>query len=212
MTVNKVILVGNVGRDPEVRRTQNANPMATFSLATTERWRDRNSGEQREQTEWHRVVVWGRTAEVVENYVRKGSRLYVEGKLRTRKYQAQDGSERYTTEVNVSVDGTVQMLDKRGERGDAPPAPSGSDYPAEARRDGGNHGGGYGNNSSYSGGNNYGQGGGQSGNYPSNSASNSGYQNNASSPAPAPQTSNAPQPAPSAPAKDLPLVDDSIPF
>ena len=99
-SVNKVILVGNLGRDPEVRSTQDGTKVVNFSLATTETWRDRQSGERRERTEWHRVVIFNdRLGEVAERYLKKGSKVYVEGQLQTRKWQGQDGQDRYTTEV-----------------------------------------------------------------------------------------------------------------
>ncbi|CAG0912166.1 unnamed protein product, partial [Cyprideis torosa] len=105
--VNKVILLGNCGRDPEVRYTQSSQAVATLSLATTDRWKDRNTGQDSERTEWHRLVFWGRLAEVVAQYVKKGQQLYIEGRLQTRKWQGQDGQDRYTTEIVV---GEMQML------------------------------------------------------------------------------------------------------
>jgi single-strand DNA-binding protein len=115
--VNKVILVGNLGADPEVRHLENGVTVANFNLATTEYFRDKVSGERREQSEWHRVVVWRGLADVVEKYVRKGSKLYVEGKLRTRKWE-KDGIERYTTEIMAD---TLNMLDRpAGDAGGAP--------------------------------------------------------------------------------------------
>ncbi|MFB9886601.1 single-stranded DNA-binding protein [Balneatrix alpica] len=109
--VNKVILVGNLGADPEVRYMPNGNAVANISLATSESWKDRNSGQMQERTEWHRVVFFGRLAEVVGQYARKGSKLYVEGKLQTRKWQDQSGQDRYTTEVVVDMGGSMQFLD-----------------------------------------------------------------------------------------------------
>lgn len=108
--VNKVILVGNLGADPECRTFQNGDLVANFSLATSETWQDKNTGEQREKTEWHRCVVFRGLAGVVQQYVRKGSKLYVEGKLQTRKWQDQNGLDRYTTEIVVDE---LQMLDSR---------------------------------------------------------------------------------------------------
>ncbi|MEO5585498.1 MAG: single-stranded DNA-binding protein [Flavobacteriales bacterium] len=105
--VNKVILIGNLGADPEVRHLQNDVTVANFNLATSETYKDRQTGEKREQTEWHRVVVWRGLAEVVEKYVKKGSKVYVEGKLRTRKWE-KDGIERYTTEILAD---NLTMLD-----------------------------------------------------------------------------------------------------
>jgi len=111
--VNKVILIGNVGNEPDVRYMPSGDPVANLSIATSETWRDKNTGEQQERTEWHRVVFIGKLADIVRQYVHKGSKLYVEGQLRTRKWQAQDGQDRYTTEIVVSVGGTMQMLDSR---------------------------------------------------------------------------------------------------
>ncbi|MBM4210910.1 MAG: single-stranded DNA-binding protein [Gammaproteobacteria bacterium] len=108
--VNKVILVGNVGNDPEVRYTANGQAIANLSIATSEVWRDKATGEKQERTEWHRVVFFGKAAEIVRDYVKKGAKLYVEGALRTRKWEDKNGAERYTTEV-VSSD--LQMIDAR---------------------------------------------------------------------------------------------------
>ena len=112
-SVNKVILVGNLGRDPEIRSTQDGTRIATLNLATSETWRDRASGERKERTEWHRVVIFNeRLAEIAEKYLRKGSKIYVEGQLQTRKWQDQQGQERYTTEVVLSrFKGELTMLD-----------------------------------------------------------------------------------------------------
>tara|TARA_B100000575_G_scaffold291502_1_gene297607 strand:- start:929 stop:1393 length:465 start_codon:yes stop_codon:yes gene_type:complete len=107
--VNKVILVGNLGNDPEVRYMPNGNAVANVSLATSETWKDKSSGEQQEKTEWHRVVFFNRLAEIVEQYVKKGTKLYVEGRLQTRSWE-QDGVKRYSTEV---VANEMQMLDNR---------------------------------------------------------------------------------------------------
>lgn len=107
--VNKVILIGNLGADPEVRHLQNGAAVANFNLATTEIFKDKQTGERREITEWHRVVAWRWHAETAEKYLRKGSKLYVEGKLRTRKWQDKDGIERYTTEILVDE---MNMLDR----------------------------------------------------------------------------------------------------
>ena len=108
--VNKVILVGNLGNDPEVRYMPNGNAVANVSLATSETWKDKSTGEQQEKTEWHRVVFFNRLAEIVEQYVKKGTKLYVEGRLQTRSWE-QDGVKRYSTEV---VANEMQMLDTRG--------------------------------------------------------------------------------------------------
>lgn len=106
--INKVILVGNTGADPEVRYMQNGNAIATISIATSETWKDKQTGEKQEKTEWHRVVFFNKLAEIVAEYVRKGHKLYVEGSLRTRKWQDQQGQDRYTTEI---VANDMQMLD-----------------------------------------------------------------------------------------------------
>jgi single-strand DNA-binding protein len=115
-SVNKVILVGNLGRDPEIRFTQAGKKIANFSIATSDQWRDRQSGERRERTEWHRIVVFNEgLADVVERFVKKGSKLYIEGVLRTRKWQGQDGKDNYTTEIVLQgFDSNLTMLDTRG--------------------------------------------------------------------------------------------------
>lgn len=118
-SVNKVILIGNLGRDPEIRRTQDGRPIANLALATSETWRDRNTGERREKTEWHRVVVFSEgLCRVVEQYMKKGTKLYVEGQLQTREWEDQQGQKRYTTEVAIqNYGGTIEMLSGRGEGG-----------------------------------------------------------------------------------------------
>lgn len=135
-SVNKVILVGNLGRDPEIRSTQDGTRVANLSLATSESWRDKNSGERREKTEWHRVVIFNeRLVEVAEKYLRKGSKIYIEGQLQTRKWTDQSGQEKYTTEVVLQrFRGELTMLDTRG----------GGEQPgmAEASQDGPSYGGG----------------------------------------------------------------------
>lgn len=117
--VNKVILVGNLGQDPEVRYMPSGGAVANITLATSESWRDKATGEQKEQTEWHRVVLFGKLAEVAGEYLRKGSQVYIEGQLRTRKWTDQSGTEKYTTEVLVNVGGVMQMLGGR-QTGGAP--------------------------------------------------------------------------------------------
>ncbi len=112
--VNKVILIGNLGRDPEVRRSPSGTGVANVTLATTDTWRDRASGEMQERTEWHRVVFFGKLADIVGEYLRKGSKVYLEGRLQTRKWQDQNGQDRYTTEI---VANDMQMLDSRGTGG-----------------------------------------------------------------------------------------------
>lgn len=113
--INKVILVGNLGADPENRMSQAGNAITNISIATSESWKDKNTGQQQERTEWHRVVFFNRLAEVAAEYLRKGSKVYVEGALRTRKWQDQSGQDRYTTEV---VGSEMQMLDSRNSGGD----------------------------------------------------------------------------------------------
>lgn len=112
--VNKVILIGNLGQDPEVRYMPNGNAVTNVTIATSESWKDKQTGQQQERTEWHRVVFFGKLAEIAGQYLRKGSKVYVEGGLRTRKWQGQDGQDRYTTEVVVDINGQMQMLDGRG--------------------------------------------------------------------------------------------------
>ena len=115
-SVNKVILVGNVGRDPEIRSTQDGTKVANLSLATSENWRDKNTGERKERTEWHRVVIFNeRLADVVEKYVKKGAKLYIEGALQTRKWTDQQGVEKYSTEVVLQgFNSALTMLDRAG--------------------------------------------------------------------------------------------------
>jgi single-strand DNA-binding protein len=123
--VNKVILVGHLGSDPEIRYTQGGTPVGNFRLATTERWVNK-SGEKGERTEWHRIVVWGKLAEICSEYLKKGKQVYVEGRLQTRQWQDKDGNTRYTTEVNCQ---NMVMLGKAGDRTDVAAAPS---YPDSA--------------------------------------------------------------------------------
>ena len=108
--VNKVILIGNLGNDPDMRYMPNGEPVANISIATSETWNDKNTGEKRERTEWHRVVAYRKTAEIIGQYTRKGSKLYVEGKLQTRKWTDQSGQQRYTTEI---IADSIQFLDSR---------------------------------------------------------------------------------------------------
>lgn len=115
--VNKVILIGNLGVDPEVRYMPSGSAVANLRLATSETWRDKTTGEPQERTEWHRVAMFGKLAEIAGQYLRKGSKVYIEGKLRTRKWQGQDGQDRYTTEIVVDINGSMQMLDSRGGTG-----------------------------------------------------------------------------------------------
>ncbi|AZT82793.1 single-stranded DNA-binding protein [Marinobacter sp. NP-4(2019)] len=115
--VNKVILIGNLGQDPETRYTPNGNAVVNLNLATDESYKDRQTGQMVPKTEWHRIVMFGKIAEVAGQYLRKGSKVYIEGKLQTRKWQGQDGQDRYTTEVVVDINGQMQMLDSRGGEG-----------------------------------------------------------------------------------------------
>ncbi|MCF7978115.1 MAG: single-stranded DNA-binding protein [Chromatiaceae bacterium] len=146
--VNKVILIGNLGVDPEVRYLPSGSAVANLRLATSESWRDKTTGEPQERTEWHRVALFGKLAEIAGQYLHKGSKVYIEGKLRTRKWQGQDGQDRYTTEIVVDINGSMQMLDSRGGGASAGgggdgdygrPAGTGgsSSAPAPMREDGG---------------------------------------------------------------------------
>ena len=122
--VNKVILVGNLGQDPEVRYMPNGGAVANITLATSESWRDKATGEAKEKTEWHRVVIFGKLAEVAGEYLKKGSQIYIEGQLQTRKWTDQAGVEKYTTEIVVNVGGSMQMLGGR---------PSGDSQPSQGK-------------------------------------------------------------------------------
>jgi single-strand DNA-binding protein len=125
--VNKVILVGNLGGDPEIRYMPNGGAVANITIATSESWRDKATGEQREKTEWHRVALFGKLAEVAGEYLRKGSQVYIEGQLQTRKWQDQSGQDRYTTEIVVQgFNGVMQMLGGRAQGGAGPSAPNGN--------------------------------------------------------------------------------------
>ncbi|RTZ73672.1 MAG: single-stranded DNA-binding protein [Gammaproteobacteria bacterium] len=115
--INKVILIGNLGKDPETRYMPSGGAVTNITVATSETWKDKNTGEQQERTEWHRVVFFNRLAEIAGEYLKKGSKVYIEGSLRTRKWQGQDGQDRYTTEI---IANEMQMLDSRGGGGDAP--------------------------------------------------------------------------------------------
>ncbi len=152
-SVNKVILIGNLGADPEIRHTQDGRPIANLSIATSESWRDRNTGERKEKTEWHRVVIFSEgLAKIVEQYLKKGSKVYIEGQLQTRKWTDQSGNDKYSTEVVLSgFNGTLTMLDSRSGGGDGGGSSGG----------GGDFGGGYDSGSSGGGGGgNFGRGGG----------------------------------------------------
>ncbi len=136
--VNKVILIGNLGKDPETRYMPSGGAVANVTVATSENWKDKQSGEQKERTEWHNVVFYGKLAEIVGEYLRKGSQVYVEGSLRTRKWQDKEGKDRYTTEI---VADNMQMLGSRAGGGaaaaaDERPAPAAAAKPAAATADG----------------------------------------------------------------------------
>lgn len=118
--VNKVILIGNLGNDPETRFTPNGNAVCNMSLATDESYKDKQSGQMVPKTEWHRVVLFGKLAEIAGQYLRKGSKVYIEGKLETRKWQNNEGKDVYTTEVKVDINGQMQMLDGKPEGGSVP--------------------------------------------------------------------------------------------
>jgi single-strand DNA-binding protein len=147
-SVNKVILIGNLGRDPEIRTTQDGTKVANLSVATSENWRDKNSGERREKTEWHRVVVFNdRLVDVIERYLKKGAKVYLEGALQTRKWTDQSGAEKYTTEIVLQkYRGELTMLDGRsgGGGGDEMADAGGSYAGGSGGGYGGGSGGGYG--------------------------------------------------------------------
>jgi single-strand DNA-binding protein len=119
-SVNKVILIGNLGRDPEIRNTQSGSKVANFSIATSESWKDKQTGQKRERTEWHRISVFNdKLAEIIERYLKKGSKVYIEGSLQTRKWTGNDGVEKYTTEVVLQgFNGTLTMLDGKPQSSD----------------------------------------------------------------------------------------------
>ncbi|WP_444999880.1 single-stranded DNA-binding protein [Halomonas mongoliensis] len=141
--VNKVILIGNLGQDPEVRFMPSGAPVANLRLATTDTWMDKQSGQRQERTEWHNVVMFNKLAEIAQQYLKKGSKVYVEGRLQTRKWQGQDGQDRYTTEIVVN---DMQMLDSRGGGGDfqGGGAPQGGQYGGQYGGGAPQQGGGYG--------------------------------------------------------------------
>ncbi len=131
MALNKVLLIGNVGKDPEVRHLESGASIASFSLATTERFRDRNSGESKESTEWHNIVAWRQLADLAENYIRKGMQIYVEGRIHNRSWDDQSGVKHYVTEI---VADTIQLLGRRGDNPDAAAAPAAAPAPRPAQR------------------------------------------------------------------------------
>jgi single-strand DNA-binding protein len=144
-SVNKVILIGNLGADPEIRRTQDGKPIANLNIATSESWRDRNSGERKEKTEWHRVVIFNEgLCKVAEQYLKKGATVYIEGQLQTRKWQDKDGQDRYSTEVVLQgFNSTLTMLGGRGDGQGAGGGRGGSDYGGNAGGGSDNYGGDY---------------------------------------------------------------------
>ncbi len=136
--VNKVILVGNLGADPEIRYTPNNSAVANLSVATSESWVDKNTNQRQERTEWHRVVIFGKLADIAGQYLKKGSKVYLEGKLQTRKWQDQQGQDRYTTEIVVDgFGGQMQMLDSRSEGGGYQPQGDSGNYQQPSRQSGG---------------------------------------------------------------------------
>ncbi|AKX59382.1 single-stranded DNA-binding protein [Thiopseudomonas alkaliphila] len=196
--VNKVILVGNVGGDPDVRYMPNGNAVANITLATSESWRDKQTGQQQEKTEWHRIVFFGRLAEVVGQYVRKGSKLYVEGKLQTREWE-KDGIKRYTTEIVVDINGQMQMLDSRGSNEMGGGYDQSANYQGQANQ-----------GQNYGGQQNYGN---QAPQQPMGQQQYGGQLAPQQSQPMQQQQAPAPQPAPVAqPAPDYDNFDDDIPF
>ena len=189
-SVNKVILVGNLGRDPETRTFPSGDQVCNATIATTDKWKDKQSGEMREATEWHRLVFNGRLAEIAAQYLRKGSQVYVEGQIRTRKYTDKDGVEKYATDIRVDQ---MQMLGSR--QGMGGPSGGGDDDGGYASQGGGGGGG-------YGGGRSEGAGGGAGGG--------GGYSRPPAAPARAPAARPAPAPAKSSSGFDD--MDDDIPF
>ena len=195
--VNKVILVGTLGKDPETKTFPNGGSLTQFSIATSESWVDKNTGERKEQTEWHRIVLHNRLGEIAQQYLRKGSKVYIEGSLRTRQWTDQNGQERYSTEIRGDQ---MQMLDSRqqGEQGGA----GGNDLNQPRFNNNNNQGGGYQNTGFNNNQNGYGQGGGFSGGNQGNYAGSPQAGNGFNAP------KAAPQPAAAAPAD----LDDDLPF
>ncbi len=195
--VNKVILVGTLGRDPETKTFPNGGSLTQFSIATSDSWTDKSTGERKEQTEWHRIVLHNRLGEIAQQYLRKGSKVYIEGSLRTRQWTDQNGQERYTTEIRGEQ---MQMLDSNRQQGEGVPSDNaGFNQP----RFNNNQNSGYGNNTGYN--NNNNQGYGNAGGFNNNQGGGNqgGYGNNNPG-------GFAPKAAPSAPAPaDL---DDDLPF
>ncbi|HEM8300853.1 TPA: single-stranded DNA-binding protein [Providencia stuartii] len=132
--VNKAIIIGNLGDDPNVRYSPNGTAFANFSVATSETWKDKNTGEKRERTDWHNIVIQGKLAEVAGQYLKKGSQVYIEGKMRTRKYQGNDGQDKYITEVIVGMNGTMQMLGGGNQSGGQKPQDQGWGQPQQPKK------------------------------------------------------------------------------
>ncbi|NKB47531.1 MAG: single-stranded DNA-binding protein [Legionellales bacterium] len=147
--INKVILIGNLGADPDIKRTQDGRPIANLSIATSDTWKDKNTGERREKTEWHRVVVFNEgLCRVIENYVKKGSKVYIEGQLQTRKWQDNEGKDRWSTEIVLqNFNGVLTMLDGRNDNqggGGGGYDQGGGNFGQSGPSGGGNQGGGFG--------------------------------------------------------------------
>ena len=197
--VNKVILVGTLGRDPETKTFPNGGSLTQFSIATSESWTDKNSGERKEQTEWHRIVLHNRLGEIAQQYLRKGSKVYIEGSLRTRQWTDQNGQERYTTEIRGEQ---MQMLDNNRQQGEQ--GQGGFEQPRFNNNNQANQGNSYGNQGGYNNNNNQGNSYGNQGGYGNGNQSN-GYTNNN----PAAFAQKTPAAAPAAAPADL---DDDLPF
>ena len=192
--VNKVILVGTLGKDPETKTFPNGGSLTQFSIATSDSWTDKNTGERKEQTEWHRIVLHNRLGEIAQQYLRKGSKVYIEGSLRTRQWTDQSGQERYTTEIRGEQ---MQMLDSNRQQGEQAAGGDNAGY-NQPRFNNNNQGGGYNNNNNNS--NN--QGGGFNNNQQGGYASNN----------PSAFQPKAPQSAPAAPVAAPADLDDDLPF
>lgn len=199
--VNKVILVGTLGKDPETKTFQNGGSLTQFSIATSDSWTDKNTGERKEQTEWHRIVLHNRLGEIAQQYLRKGSKVYIEGSLRTRQWTDQSGQERYTTEIRGEQ---MQMLDS-GNRQQGEQAAGGDNAGYNQPRFNNNQGGGYNNNNNNSN-NQGGYGNNQAGGFNNNQQG--GYANNN----PSAFQPKAPQSAPAAPVAAPADLDDDLPF
>jgi single-strand DNA-binding protein len=199
--VNKVIIIGNLGADPEARQFNNGGSVTNISVATSEQWTDKQSGEKREATEWHRISLFNRLGEIAAQYLRKGSKVYIEGSLRTRKYQDPNGQDRYITEIRAEQ---MQMLDS-GNRQQGEQAAGGDNAGYNQPRFNNNQGGGYNNNNNNSN-NQGGYGNNQAGGFNNNQQG--GYANNN----PSAFQPKAPQSAPAAPVAAPADLDDDLPF